>query len=212
MPSYDLSERKRLNSIWTLWTCVKDMLKHGGLKCSTHIHEECIVCLHMRYCLYIFTVVAKMIRTLGIFKVLVVFVELAIKIPLKQISTKSSLCSINHRIEPSWGDLGQFPYRKQARPISLSMSHNHVPSQKKPNYLCNQCQVWSWLNWWWCKSLRTQLGDSFECTRPILRIKWLVTSGFCHWGHTTNWHKFKASRNSLEAHVALWTWLSRRRS
>lgn len=39
------------------------------------------------------------------------------------------------RTEPWQEDLGNSPCKKQSRPISLSMSHNHVLSQTKPNYL-----------------------------------------------------------------------------
>ncbi len=91
------------------------------------------------------------------------------------------------------------------------MSHNHFTSQKKPNYLCSHCQVWLWINWWWCKRPRTQLWF-FWMYKVYPAHKWLVTSGFCHWGLTTNWYTFKASKSSLEECVALWTWLRWRRS
>lgn len=50
----------------------------------------------------------ELLQLLAYFKCFSCF-ELAFTIQLKKIPTKSSLCSVNHRVETSKGDLHNFP-------------------------------------------------------------------------------------------------------
>lgn len=65
-------------------------------------------------------------------------------------------------------------YKNQARPISLPITHDHVPSQKRKHCVIivrfDRCYIVGDAT-----SLRTQLCDSFECTRSMLLIGTAMT-------------------------------------